>query len=245
LAGILGTRGDLGAGQWAQDYYTQHPLTVQENEETWGKPIAVEKHKDGLEIRFYRLGNTQDLGGYRYFTSRGGRIIDGGISPHVAGVTTATAQPAGRGKTGAPSEAVEAAATREEQVWGRPVAVRKLGDGVEERYYRYQNTMDLEYRYFRVKDGRVIASGLTGAIRDPGESRQEKGLPLNDLSKAYYEHRPLSLAEEEQLWGKPAAVKKLSNGMEERYYRYQNTLDLGYRYFVIQDGRVVASGIAR
>ena len=131
-----------------------------------------------------------------------------------------------------------------EAVWGKAVAVHKMDNGAEKRFYKMQNTQDVGFRYFTYKDGRVIDDGLIGSA--PIAAKAEKtGLPSSALSQSYYQNHPTSAQALDQAWGKAAAVRTVDGGMEERYYKVQNTQDLGFRYFQIKDGKVVASGLAR
>jgi hypothetical protein len=127
-----------------------------------------------------------------------------------------------------------------EAVWGSPVAVQKLANGVEKRYYGTDNTMDLGFRVFSYKDGTVIAEGFE-RVAPVAEKAVKAGLPDGVLSGSY---KSASVQDIDKIWGKPAAVRTLENGTEERYYKIQNTQDLDYRVFQVKGGQVVASGIA-
>lgn len=49
-----------------------------------------------------------------------------------------------------------------DRIWGKPVAVKTLPGGSEERYYKYDNKIiEPSYRYFLVKDGKVVRSAST------------------------------------------------------------------------------------
>jgi hypothetical protein len=48
-----------------------------------------------------------------------------------------------------------------EQTWGRPVTVKKLANGTEERYYKYANTMMNDLKaMFLFRDGKVVATAV-------------------------------------------------------------------------------------
>jgi hypothetical protein len=127
-----------------------------------------------------------------------------------------------------------------EAVWGNPVAIQKMDNGVEKRFYKNSNTMDVGFRYFSYKDGKVIAEGLDRNA--PIAQKVEKdGVPASTLSSS---NQNVSAKDLDQFWGKPALVRPLANGTEERYYKIQNTMDTGYRVFQIKGGKVVASGMA-
>ena len=104
---------------------------------------------------------------------------------------------------------------------------------------------NLKVRAFVVQKGKVVASGLATAESAQGsEPVGEANLAeaKHGLSKAYYAKHPTTLKDVEERWGKPIAVKKLKNGKEERYYKHVSP-STGYRAFLVQDGKVVASGI--
>ena len=128
-----------------------------------------------------------------------------------------------------------------EAVWGSPVAVQKLDNGVEKRYYKNNNTMDMGFRVFSYQNGAVIAEGFD-RVAPVAEKAAKAGLPDRVLSVSYYQNA--SAQDIDQTWGKPVAVRTLENGTEERYYKIQNSQDLGYRVFQVKGGKVVASGIA-
>ncbi|MCE5282038.1 MAG: hypothetical protein LLG93_08045, partial [Deltaproteobacteria bacterium] len=127
-----------------------------------------------------------------------------------------------------------------EAVWGSPVAVQKLDNGIEKRYYGTDNTMDLGFRVFSYKDGTVVAEGFE-RVAPVAEKAAKAGLPDGVLSGSFQSAGAQDL---DKIWGKPAAVRTLENGTEERYYKIENTQDLDYRVFQVKGGQVVASGIA-
>jgi len=64
------------------------------------------------------------------------------------------------------------------------------------------------------------------------------------LSRSFYRHHPRSLQAVEQVWGTPVNTVALDNGIEKRIYTIQTPYtDLKYRYFLIKDDQVLASGI--
>ncbi len=127
-----------------------------------------------------------------------------------------------------------------EAVWGSPVAVQKLDNGVEKRYYKNNNTMDLGFRVFSYQNGAVIAEGFD-RYAPVAEKAAKAGLPDGVMDGSY---QSASVQDIDQTWGKPAAVRTLENGTEERYYKVQNTMEGNYRVFQVKGGKVVASGIA-
>lgn len=51
-----------------------------------------------------------------------------------------------------------------------------------------------------------------------------------------------TLVDNEAVWGQPACIQKLGDGMEKRYYKVTNPMYFGYRTFVYKDGRAVDDG---
>jgi len=130
-----------------------------------------------------------------------------------------------------------------EAAWGKPCAIQKLDNGIEKRFYKYQNTMDIGFRYFVYQNGVVIGDGLTGTLPE-AKNTEKKGLPISELSKSFYQNFPIGIEGIERTWGRPVAVRPLEDGAEERYYKYQNTMDIGLRHFVVKNGNVIAGGIS-
>jgi len=216
-----------------------HAATLQDIENTWGKPAAVQPLDSGAEKRFYKYENTMPDLGFRYFTWKDGKLIDQGLASSLPVMENA-------GRTGLPVGAFDSAlyATVESlnHTWGQPIAIQKLNDGSEERYYTFQNTMpDLGFRYFVLKDGKITASGLAGSIGAEATKKEMKGVRIVGFVK---KAGTKSVEEIEHAWGKPVAVKKLNNGMEERYYMQGGLPDIGCRMFLFKDGRVVGSTIS-
>jgi hypothetical protein len=234
---------------WGLMPVTASAESLQDVENTWGKPAAIQKLADGAEKRFYRNMNTMDLG-FRYFTIKDGNVIANGMVAAAelpsAPVPQANLAEAKVGMSKSYYSGHSTLVADIEQTWGKPVAVKALDSGKEERYYKYQSAMDIGYRTFLVQDGKVIASGYTTLNALPTVQVGKANLAEGKLgiSKSYYSGHPTMVADIEQTWGKPVAVKALDNGKEERYYKYQNSMDVGFRTFLIQDGKVVASGVA-
>lgn len=128
-----------------------------------------------------------------------------------------------------------------EAVWGKPVAIQKLDNGLERRFYKTDNTMKIGFRYFVYRDGRVIDGGITDIVPEVRKA-EKKGLPIDALSQWYYRKHPTTSEEVDQTWGKPVAVRMLEDGSEERYYKTDNTMKIGLRYFLVKNGTVITSG---
>ena len=127
-----------------------------------------------------------------------------------------------------------------DQTWGKPVAVRKLEGGSEERYYKTNNPMITGFHYFLVKNGRVFDSGTSNVTGVPEPRKELRGVPMYSIRETGTE----TIAEVESVWGKPIGTKKLANGMEERYYKIDNTMKIGDRMFLFKDGKAVGTTIA-
>ena len=129
-----------------------------------------------------------------------------------------------------------------------PVAVETLSNGTERRVYAIQNpATDLKYRYFLLSNGQVIASGITdqGPVTASTATTEAQGFVPSDLSKAYYKKFPMTMAELDRTWGKPIHVDKLGDAAERRVYEISDPYtDFRYRYFLVEDGNVVASRIS-
>ena len=78
------------------------------------------------------------------------------------------------------------------------------------------------------------------------QNNVQNSLPANVVSKAYFQKYPSTVEALEQRIGKPIAVKTLADGSELRYYKAgENTINLGYRCYIIKDGNVVGGNLSR
>ncbi len=217
----------LGAG-------TVLAATLQETEAVWGSPVAVQKMDSGVEKRYYRTDNTMDLG-FRVFSYQNGAVVAEGFerSAPVAEKAVKAGLP-----DGVLSGSYQGAGVQDiDQIWGKPVAIRTLENGTEERYYKIENTQDLGYRVFQVKGGQVVASGIAALPSMPEKQAELKGVRIGFLADA----NGATVSEVESVWGKALSVKKLANGAEERYYKNDNTMNIGDRMFLFKDGKAVAT----
>ena len=135
------------------------------------------------------------------------------------------------------------------KAWGDPVAVVPLDGGIEKRVYRIQNPYtDLKYRYFLVKDGMVLASGISDTVtaeKEDAASEDTTGFVPSDLSRTFYSHHRTTVAQLDDIWGTPVDVKTMSDGTQYRTYEIANAYtDFKYRRFIVKDGLVVASRIS-
>lgn len=130
-----------------------------------------------------------------------------------------------------------------EEVWGKPVVVQKLDNGIEKRFYKIDNTMNLGFRYFVYQQGLVIDDGISSTTPELKKA-EKRDLSVDALSQWYYRNHPTTAEELDRVWGKPSAVKTREDGFSERYYRIDNTMRLGFRYFLVKNGTVVGGGIS-
>ncbi len=227
------------AAAWGLYPASVYAMSVQDLDNTWGKPVMTVKTDSGLEKRYYKLGNTMSDMGYRVFSIKGDAVTDEGLSGSLPVITTPVIP-------GLPVMAVSrdywANHPTQADSLGKPNSTRHLPDGSMELFFKYEGASDIGNRYYLVKDGRVVASGTTArALTDP-QAVEQKATRTIEASESYYKNNPMTLEQVEATWGQPVLVRKLSNGVEERLYRFQNTLSLGFRFFLIKDGKVIASG---
>jgi len=208
-----------------------HAATVQDLDSTWGAPAAVVKMGNGMEKRYYKYENTMDFG-YRVFQIQGNEVIDLGLTGNIDKNKKATE------RTGIP--VVEwtksywvSHPTNVEEVFGKPNATRKLDNGMVEYYY----LKSITYQFFLTKEGIIVASG--NAVPIPSDIRAAKNAPQ---TISVFPNNNMTLQDVEAVWGKPVKIEALDNGLQKRLYKYGNTMDLGYRFFLVQDGKIVGDG---
>lgn len=135
-----------------------------------------------------------------------------------------------------------------EQVWGTPVNTVALGNGVEKRIYAIKKPYtDLKYRYFLIKDGMVLASGITdtGPAATPKAHMDTVAFAVSDLSKAFYVRHPTTVAHLDKTWGSPACISDADDGFQYRAYAVATPYaDFKYRQFMLKDGKVIASHLS-
>ena len=258
LASIL-VMGSWGAKASAltmsEQYYQRHPLMADTLEKTWGAPVAVQDLENGLQKRVYKVRNPYpETLSYRYFIVKDGRVVSSGLSDTVGVEKMAESG----GTTTLPVSQISQSyyarypmkAEEVKKTWGKPVLTILLDPGIEQWVFEIHNPYpaQLKYRYFTFKDGMVLASGVTDIIGTEKEAAtcSSDGPPVAQLSKLYYGKVTLKADELAKTWGQPVLVQKLDNGMENRVYRIRNPYpeQFKYRYFLISNGRVVASGVS-
>jgi hypothetical protein len=235
----------------SRSFYTHHPRTLQAVEKVWGQPVNVVPLNNGIEKRTYAIQSPYTDLKYRYFLFKNDKVLASGITDTgpVAAHEKAPASVAF-----APSDLSKAFYDRHpttvahlDQTWGTPICVEDAEDGNQYRVYAVDVPYaDFRYRKFVVKNARVVASYLA-----PGQSCGMEPEPvfhdveINELSHRYYAAHPMTLEAVESVWGRPVFVRKSENGLEKRIYRLQVPSDaaFGFRFFIIEDGMVVSSGI--
>jgi len=135
-----------------------------------------------------------------------------------------------------------------EQVWGQPVNVVPLENGIEKRTYAIQSPYtDLKYRYFLFKNDKVLASGITdtGPVATHEKAAESVAFSPSDLSKSFYARHPTAVDHLDQTWGTPICIEDAADGNQYRVYEIDTPYaDFRYRKFVVRDGQVVASYLA-
>ena len=253
---VLGTWGaSASALTMSEQYYQKHPLMADTLEKTWGAPVAVQDLANGMQKRVYKIRNPYpETLSYRYFVVNDGRIVSSGISD-TAGLEQMAES---GGTTTLPVSQISQSyyarypmkAQEVKKTWGQPVSTKALDQGIEQWVFEIENPYpaQLKYRYFTLKDGMVLASGVTDVIGTENEAATcgPDGPPAAQLSKLYYGKFTLAADEVAKTWGQPVLVQKLDNEMENRVYRIKNPYpeQFKYRYFLISGGKVVASGIS-
>jgi hypothetical protein len=114
---------------------------------------------DGSKEQYYKYQNSAFDLGYRCFLVKNDQVVASALT-RVAGIWEK-----GREIMGVPVRYVREKESRSiadvEKTWGRPVHVKKLPDGTEERYYQYGNTMMTDLMaMFLFKDGKLIATAV-------------------------------------------------------------------------------------
>lgn len=134
------------------------------------------------------------------------------------------------------------------RVWGEPVDVKQLENGIEKRVYKIQNPVtEFKYRYFMIKDKTVICSGISDIGATSATKAEEDIISFvpSDLSMAYYKKFPVKAEKLAEVWGEPIFIQKTEDGMEKKAYELHDPhTDYMYRYFLLRDGMVVASRLS-
>lgn len=233
-------------------YYARHPMSSQEVAKVWGDPVAVTQLDSGIEKRVYPIQNAVTALKYRYFLVRNDRVLASGLTDRAEG---AVQDRADKQQGFVPSDLSKAyyekfpmSVEELDRIWGRPISVEATQGGAERRVYELSDPYtDFRYRYFLIDDGRVVASRISTrkGFRDESDQRRQQSIQVNEISQAFYERYPMTLAEVEKTWGQPAFVLSEGGGLEKRIYKIANPYPAGFefRYFILRGERVVSSGI--
>jgi hypothetical protein len=235
-------------------FYAKNPAAAENVLKTWGEPVNVHPLGCGMEKRYYKIDDPYPAAlGYRYFVVKNDKVVYSGITDMDGSPNTLTTEKDIAFSVSDLSRSYYAnrpeKAVKTLESWGKPVNVMKLEDGVEQRVYKIDNPYlsAFGYRYFRVKDGSVIASGLAESDGTVGVKLSNVCMPLSvtELSRGYYAINPMSEQTLQNVWGTPVDARPIGNGVEQRTYKIQNAYpaSLGFRYFQVKDGQVIASGI--
>ena len=237
----------------SRTFYTHHPRSAQEVEMVWGKPVDVTTLDGGIEKRTYTIQSPYTDLKYRYFLIKDNVVLASGITD-----TATTVLPdIKRESIGfVPSDLSKAYYARHkttvahlDRTWGKPLQVQDTNDGMQFRVYSIQDPYtDFKLRKFILKDGIVIASRISPEEGFSVDTQQQeyRSIEINEISHLYYQKHPMSLKAVETVWGEPVLIQKADNGLEKRTYNLQIPTDaaFAFRFFIIEDGMVVSSGIS-
>jgi hypothetical protein len=130
--------------------------------------------------------------------------------------------------------------------WGKPTAVVKSAGDTEKLYYKLKDAylVNTAYRFFVIKDGAVLYSGLSQTIDKKGDQKKPEQFPVSRLDQAYYKKNMVSVEKLEKVMGDPLVTKPIASGGVVYVYKMKNPwiVDSAYQYFIVKDGRVMGSG---
>jgi hypothetical protein len=237
----------------SRSFYTHHPRSAQEMEKVWGEPVDIAVLDGGIERRTYTIQSPYTDLKYRYFLVKDDMVLASGITD--TGKTTPS--DTHRETTGFVASDLSKAfyakhtttISHLDSTWGQPLVVRDMNDETQLRIYEVQTPYtDFKFRKFIVQDGIVVASRISPeAGFNVDSNRQDyRAVEINEVSHFYYKNHPMSLEAVEAVWGAPILIQKTDNGLEKRTYKLQMPTDtaFAFRFFIIEDGMVVSSGIS-
>ena len=237
----------------SRSFYTHHPRSAQEMEEVWGKPVDIAVLDDGVERRTYTIQSPYTDLGYRYFLIKDGMVLASGITDAGKTLPQDTHGESVGFDASDLSKAFYAkhktTVAHLDSTWGQPLVVQDTDDGTQFRTYEIQAPYtDFKFRKFIVKEGIVVASRISPEKGFNVDSNRQdyRQIEINEVSHRYYQKHPMSLEAVETAWGAPVIIQKADTGMEKRTYRLQMPIDaaFAFRFFIIEDGMVVCSGIS-
>ena len=237
----------------SRSFYTHHPRSAQEMEKVWGEPVDIAVLDGGVERRTYTIQSPYTDLKYRYFLIKDGMVMASGITDTGKAMPPDTHRDTTGFVASDLSKAFYAKHTTTvahlDSTWGQPLAVRDTDDGTQFRIYEVQAPYtDFKFRKFIVKDGIVVASRISPEKGFSVDSNRQdyRAIEINEVSHIYYKNHPMSLEAVEAVWGAPILIQKTDNGLEKRTYKLQMPTDtaFAFRFFIIEDGMVVSSGIS-
>jgi hypothetical protein len=237
----------------SRSFYTHHPRSVEDVESVWGQPVAITAIHGGIEKRTYPSQSPVTDLKYRYFLIKDGMVLASGITDTEKSMSPETHQDTVEFVAGDLSkvfyERHRTTVDHLDHTWGSPLIVKTDQDGTQYRVYEIDNAYtDFRFRKFVVRDGIVVASRLSpeSGVNVDSTRHESRGIEINEISHWYYERHPMSLEAVESTWGEPVSIQKTKAGLEKRTYRLTipSTAALGFRFFIIDKGLVVSSGIS-
>lgn len=237
----------------SRKFYQHYPRSIADVERDWGEPVKVTMLENGIEKRVYPIQSPYTDLKYRYFLFRHNMVLASGITDIGKEAPADVPQPSVDFKPSDLSKIFYAknrtTVAHIDSTWGEPVDVKDMPDGTQVRVYAIKDPYtDFKYRKFIVKDGIVVASRISpeiGGVTPPSGKPGTCCIEINEISNLYYRNHPMSLNELKQNWGEPVLIEKDENGLEKWVYKLKIPVDAGFsfRFFVIDDGHVVSSGV--
>ncbi|HSO20882.1 MAG TPA: hypothetical protein VLT88_15565 [Desulfosarcina sp.] len=234
-------------------YYSDHPRSAREVADAWGEPVSVVMMDEGVEKRVYAIQDPYTDLEYRYLLIENGRVVASGLTDRAE---TGPSENPHTSVVFVPNDISRIYYDRFrttvadlDRMWGDPLFVKQTANGIQYRVYEIQDPYtDFQYRKFIAKDGVVEASRISpskGFDRE-GLAKAPRGVEVVELSRMYYQEHPTSQASVDRIWGPPVAVAPMASGLQKRIYRVKMPIDtaFSFRFFLIDDGMVVASGIS-
>ncbi len=237
----------------SRSFYNHHPRSAQEMEKVWGEPVDIAVLDGGVERRTYTIQSPYTDLKYRYFLIKDGMVLASGITDTGKKVPPDTHHESVGFDASDLSKAFyskhKTTVADLDSTWGQPLVVQDANDGTQFRVYEIQAPYtDFRFRKFIVKDGIVVASRISPETGFNADFKRQdyRAIEINEISHLYYKNHPISLEAVETVWGSPILIQKSDNGLEKRTYTLQMPTDaaFAFRFFIIEDGMVVSSGIS-
>jgi hypothetical protein len=237
----------------SRSFYTHHPRSIEDVESVWGQPVAITAINGGMERRTYPSQSPVTDLKYRYFLIKNGMVLASGITDTEKTMSPETHQDTVEFIAGDLSKAFYArhrtTVDHLDRTWGKPLIVKDDSDRTQYRVYEIDNAYtDFRFRKFVVRDGIVVASRLSpeSGFKVDSTRHETRGIEINEISHRYYKTHPMSLEAVESTWGEPVSIEKTETGLEKRTYRLTvpSTAAFEFRFFIIDQGMVVSSGIS-